>query len=141
MSQYAKLHQTYCFSAPSGLAAPTIANVQARQTSIAWSPPAVSGGLLTKYQINALDATNSSILIVAEITATSLRAYNISGLEPYTFYNLSIVAFTSGGSVESAHVQTRTSPSRKFFTFTATIYRTHDQNYLLKKCMYIVNSI
>ena len=77
----------------------------------------MSGGLLTKYHIRALNARNSTILIIREVTSTTLRTYNVSGLEPYTPYNMSIVAFTSGGSAESTHARIETSEAGGYCAF------------------------
>ena len=60
-------------AAPAGLASPSILSVQARWISIGWNSPTVSGGLLTKYQIKALNARNTTLVIVADVTNTSLR--------------------------------------------------------------------
>lgn len=108
-------------AAPAGLASPSILSVQARWISIGWNSPTVSGGLLTKYQIKALNARNTTLVIVADVTNTSLRTYSIQGLEPYTLYNLSVVAFTTGGSVESKHIQSRTKEAGECLIFRTII--------------------
>lgn len=90
------------------MSSPVISSFQARWTAVAWNPPAASGGLLTKYQIRATNSGNASIVMVADVTSTSVLTYNFTGLEPDTSYNISVAAFTSGGSTESKHVQITT---------------------------------
>ena len=83
-----------------------ISSIEARQVTVTWSQPAISGGLLTKYQIHAIPVlAGSPIPKKADVTDVSLKTYNLTSLNPYTTYNVSVKAFTVGGSSESGPVQ------------------------------------
>ena len=69
----------------------------------------MSGGLLAKYQVRAMDVSNVSAVAFADVTDTSIRSHNLTGVQPYTTYNVSIRAFTSGGYGASDFLQLTTS--------------------------------
>ena len=99
-----------------------ISNIEARQISVTWSQPAISGGLLTKYQIHAIPVLSGSpIPKTADVTDVSLKTYNLTSLDPYTTYNISVKAFTVGGSSESGPVQIVTLEASK----TVFVYKDH----------------
>lgn len=96
----------FTITAPRELLAPVVSSIEARQITVTWSPPTISGGLLTKYQIQAMPIlARSPIPKIADLTDISLKTYNLTSLDPYTTYNVSVKAYTVGGSIESGHVR------------------------------------
>eukprot|EP00794_Sanderia_malayensis_P020024 gene20024-21985_t len=87
---------------PGGLLEPVISNVLARSLTATWQKPSISGGLITKYQVKAINRNNASDTpVIAEINNPGVNSTNLQGLSPYTMYNVSVIAFTAGGSTES----------------------------------------
>ena len=115
--------------APSQLKPPTLAVVTARYIEARWNAPRVSGGLVTKYQLKAYNLINSSAhpLVNDNIDANK-RAANITGLDPYTEYGISVVAFTSGSSTESRSVNATTEQDGKNDLFVKHILSYHIRN-------------
>lgn len=67
--------------------------------NVSWSPPETPNGVLTQYRILANDTsrTNSS-LVVTTVTDTGVLSQILSGLRPFTTYEIKIAASTIGGS-------------------------------------------
>jgi hypothetical protein len=81
---------------------------------VAWQPPQVYRGVLRGYIIRAYHGGNSSIDPV-EMRFNEIRILNatLSGLEPYTWYDVRVAAFTNGGTGESPGTRVRTLESGK----------------------------
>ena len=85
-----------------------------RSTLVAWQPPLIYRGVLRGYILRAYNVRNSSAHPV-EMRFNEITVLNItlSGLEPYTSYNIRVAAFTNGGIGESPGTRARTLESGK----------------------------
>lgn len=83
---------------------PQISEVSAFTFKVSWLPPLVPNGVMIYYRIQyrstlsdpALSPQTSSLLVDGSISSTS-----VSGLSPYTTYDVRVVAVNAAGSVSS----------------------------------------
>ncbi|XP_028396319.1 LOW QUALITY PROTEIN: usherin-like [Dendronephthya gigantea] len=80
-----------------------------RSTRVTWQPPQVYRGVLRGYILRAYHVRNSSVRPV-EMVLNDISVVNatLSGLEPYTWYDVRVAAFTNGGTGESPGKEVRT---------------------------------
>ena len=85
-----------------------------RSTRVAWQPPLIYRGVLRGYVLRAYHARNSSIHPV-EMRFNEITVLNttLTGLEPFTWYDVRVAAFTNGGTGESPGTRVRTLESGK----------------------------
>ena len=84
-----------CSAEPAGYDSIVLLEAGPRHVRISWDPPAQSNGVLVNY----------TVLVDGEVVAAtppSTLDYNVTGLLPFTAYNLSAIACTSAGCVESS---------------------------------------
>ncbi|XP_013375386.1 PREDICTED: usherin isoform X1 [Chinchilla lanigera] len=86
-------------AAPSGLSPPTLWAVSASQINASWSPPSSPNGEITQYLLR-YDGK--------EQRAAQGLALLVSHLQPYTQYNVSLVACTRAGCTASGPTSART---------------------------------
>lgn len=77
-----------------------------RSTWVAWEPPLIYRGILRGYIIRAYSVANSSIYPV-EMRLNDISTLNatLTGLEPYTQYDVRVAAITKGGTGESPGIR------------------------------------
>ncbi|KAM8974303.1 LOW QUALITY PROTEIN: phosphatidylinositol phosphatase PTPRQ [Pelodytes ibericus] len=68
-----------------------VIDVNATGITLDWRPPSEPNGIITHYEIIY---TNSTVLLAENSTSTM---FSISGLNPYTLYNISVRAYTKFG--------------------------------------------
>lgn len=100
------LHLTYPYlvyplTAPTGLQAPIqlIPLPGGTEVRVTWAPPARPNGVLTEYRILSY-RVHPRQAVPAEKVVSDIGVLNttVSGLQPYTIYEIKIQAFTAGGS-------------------------------------------
>lgn len=101
--------QNIYFSAPSGIGPPTtvLPLDDGRSVRVTWRRPDRPNGLIIYYHIIAqkrLDGTE----VVTKVTDTETLNSIITGLIPYTGYDIKIAAFTRGGNAIGPAVNTTT---------------------------------
>ncbi|KAG3258086.1 usherin, transcript variant X1 [Ictidomys tridecemlineatus] len=79
-------------AAPSGVSPPVLWVISASQINASWSPPSIQNGKITKYLLKC-DGK--------EYLAGQSLSLLVSHLQPYTQYNFSLIACTSGGCTAS----------------------------------------
>ncbi|KAM8817678.1 usherin isoform 1-T1 [Rhynchonycteris naso] len=79
-------------AAPAGVSPPALRAISATQIEASWSPPLVPNGEITKYSLSC-DGQ--------EYPAWQGLALLLAHLQPYTQYNISLVACTRGGCTAS----------------------------------------
>ena len=79
-------------AAPAGVHPPALRTISATQINVSWSPPSIQNGEITRYFLR-LDGK--------EYLAGQNLTLLVSHLQPYTQYNFSLVACTSGGCTAS----------------------------------------
>ncbi|XP_058131204.1 usherin [Dasypus novemcinctus] len=80
-------------AAPAGVGPPALWTVSATQINASWSPPSVQNGRITKYLLR-VDGK--------EYHAGQSLSLLVSHLQPYTQFNFSLAACTSGGCTAGA---------------------------------------
>lgn len=85
--------------------------------------------MLRGYILRAYPVWNSSIRPV-EMGINEITIFNstLSGLEPYTLYDVRVAAFTNGGTGESPGARTRTLESG-----TLIVCPTYNMNYSIRE--------
>ncbi|KAM5165253.1 usherin [Mantella aurantiaca] len=84
---------------PKFIKPPIVELLSSTEVSVIWDPPSVPNGEITKYIIQIDNET---------YFAGKRLSKNISGLLPFTVYNISLVACTSGGCTSSSRINFRT---------------------------------
>ncbi|XP_069464673.1 usherin [Ambystoma mexicanum] len=89
--------------APDVVSPPTLHPISSTQINVSWSPPLIQNGKIIKYMLRV---NNEDYSVGRQLTKV------ISNLQPYTHYNFSLVACTSGGCTSSLTkaVQTMEAP-------------------------------
>lgn len=77
---------------PSGVSPPVLWTISAHQINVSWSPPSIPNGKIAKYLLRC----NGE-----EHLAGQDLSFLLSNLQPFTQYNISLVACTSGGCTAS----------------------------------------
>ncbi|XP_073409429.1 usherin [Dendrobates tinctorius] len=102
-------------SPPGAVNAPTTTAVSATEVNVSWSPSSIQNGEITKYIVRLENETyfaGRRLFII------------ISNLQPFTTYNVSLVACTNGGCTSSSGTIVRTKEARpshmKKTTFVVT---------------------
>lgn len=94
-----------CFLAPEYQKPPhnTTALDGGRSIFVSWSPPVIYNGILRGYVLQAYSVRNSSLSPVQKtINDPDVHDATFTGLDPYTLYDVRVVAFTNGGGSDSA---------------------------------------
>lgn len=89
---------------PQVILPPEISDVSAFTLKVSWLPPLVPNGVMINYRIQyrstlsdpALSPQTNSLLVDGSISSTS-----VSGLRPYTIYDIRVVAVNAAGSLSS----------------------------------------
>ncbi|XP_075719450.1 usherin [Rhinoderma darwinii] len=84
---------------PGALNPPRIEALSATEVNVSWSPPPIQNGEITKY-IAKID--NETCFAGTRLSIV------ISNLQPFTSYNISLVACTNGGCTNSSNTLVRT---------------------------------
>lgn len=84
---------------PSGVSPPVLWAIGASQINVSWSPPSVQNGKIAKYVLRC----NGQ-----EYMAGQGLSFLIPNLQPFTQYNISLVACTNGGCTASQTASTQT---------------------------------
>ncbi|XP_006890633.1 PREDICTED: usherin [Elephantulus edwardii] len=82
-------------AAPEGVSPPALQSISATQIDVSWSPPSNQNGVITKYLLR-LDGE--------EYHPGQNLSMVVSNLQPYTQYNFSLEACTSGGCTASGSI-------------------------------------
>lgn len=88
---------------PGALNPPTAEAISASEVNVSWSPPSIQNGEITKYIVKIDNE--------AYFAGTRLSIV-ISNLQPFTIYNISLVACTNGGCTNSSNTLVRTKEAR-----------------------------
>lgn len=80
--------------APSGFDQITVLSRTAYSSFITWDPPLQPNGIILNYTIVADDN-------VVETVEVGILMYNVTGLQPYSTYNISVIACNSAGCIDS----------------------------------------
>ncbi|ESO94175.1 hypothetical protein LOTGIDRAFT_118598, partial [Lottia gigantea] len=97
---------------PEGFSTPTIDSSDAHGFRISWNPPTKPNGIITMYnvyykEINS-DPTIQSPYMMVSVNTTST---SVSGLKPYSEYDVRVEAVNSAGGVSSINVRVQTMQS------------------------------
>ena len=98
------------FSAPTGISAPiSVTPLQdGRSVEVVWSPPERPNGLIIFYNLIARNRAKPSDTVVTKVNDVETFNATMAGLTPYTRYDITITAFTSGGNGTSPSVNVTT---------------------------------
>ena len=106
-----------------------VVGINSTALNVSFSPPSRPNGMIVRYEISYVPTSDSSSGNT-DIVQSSEEEVIIGGLEPFTEYNVSVVAVTSAGAGESMETIGRTvsaasSPPTNFVaTITASDYVT-----------------
>ncbi|XP_044147224.1 usherin [Bufo gargarizans] len=90
---------------PSALNPPTAEALSATEVNVSWSPPSMQNGEITKYIVKF---DNETYFVGTRLSIV------VSNLQPFTIYNISLVACTNGGCTSSSNTLVRTKEARPF---------------------------
>ena len=112
----------YCFniSVPAGqeYISPRIQSVLSTTVNVTWSPPRFPNGLLTRYEVYRYDPTDLTRPNLATSTLGTMLNALVTGLAPYTDYQISIRACNSKGCTgHSSRASFQTLPDGKIFYY------------------------
>ena len=103
---------------PQVIYAPTVSNIGAFSFSLAWQPPIQANGIIRMYRLQykavSNDPTSPSPVMTVTVHGT-VSSTSISGLTPYTPYQVRVVAVNAAGSVDSPWTRTTTSQAAPAF--------------------------
>ena len=118
----------YCFniSVPAGqeYISPRTQSVLSTTVNVTWSPPRFPNGLLTRYEVYRYDPTDLTRPNLATSTLGTMLNALVTGLAPYTNYQISIRACNSKGCTgHSSRASFQTLPDGKiFYHATVSLY-------------------
>ncbi|XP_041108645.1 usherin [Polyodon spathula] len=97
---------------PQGMAAPSVQPTSAYSVFLNWTEPASPNGIIAQYRVvyqkRSSDPTfNTSPVTAVTVPGTNNQAH-VFGLEPFTTYNIHVVAVNSAGQVTSPWTSVRT---------------------------------
>uniref|UniRef100_W5NGL3 Usherin n=1 Tax=Lepisosteus oculatus TaxID=7918 RepID=W5NGL3_LEPOC len=97
---------------PEELATPIVQPTSAYSVLVQWTKPASPNGIIAQYRVvyqelRSDPTFNSSLVTAVSVPGTSQEVH-VFGLEPYTTYNLHVVAVNSAGTVSSPWTSIRT---------------------------------
>uniref|UniRef100_H3A4S8 Usherin n=1 Tax=Latimeria chalumnae TaxID=7897 RepID=H3A4S8_LATCH len=97
---------------PQGVAAPSAQATSAYSVLVNWTQPTSPNGIISQYRVvyqeQRIDPTISTSAVTAlTVPATSNQAH-VFGLEPFTTYNIHVVAVNNAGQVTSPWTNVRT---------------------------------
>ena len=98
-------------AAPQVMDVPTITAIDAFSLSVKWEPPLSTNGIITYYQVEYRKASNDPTVQFPIYTATvpnSVTETSVSGLRPYSQYEIRIKAVNAAGEVASEWVKANT---------------------------------
>ncbi|XP_056424309.1 usherin isoform X1 [Hyla sarda] len=84
---------------PGALIPPKAEALSATEVNVSWSTPTIRNGEITKYIVKVDKETYYAGTILSMV---------ISNLQPFTIYNISLVACTNGGCTSSSNIMVRT---------------------------------
>ena len=121
------VHMFFSFKAPTGLQAPIqlIPLPGGTTVRVTWAPPQRPNGVLTEYRILSYRVhPPQAVPGETVVSDTSILNITISGLQPFTTYEIKIQAFTVGGSSVGPgnNVTTEESGNNLFFRFAHFSY-------------------
>ena len=96
---------------PQVMGVPTITTIDAFSVSVSWQPPLSANGIITFYQVEYRQASNDPTVQFPIRTATvpnSVTETSVSGLRPYSQYEVRIKAVNAAGEVASEWVKANT---------------------------------
>ena len=99
---------------PSGVSSPTLVAIGSTVVSASWSPPAVSNGVISRYELLLSVPSDGEVPdgeVQVVFVGLALEA-NVTGLTPFTVYSFVVQACTTGGCGPSpaADIQTGEAP-------------------------------
>ena len=101
------LHCYFFFSiAPTDFDMPTVLSTTSYSIEVTWDPPATPNGVILNYTVITSDS-DQDIVNTFSLPASE-NQYNVSGLLPFSDYNISIQACNSAGCVASPTVGSMT---------------------------------
>ena len=109
MSNWAKVRTLE--AAPQVMGVPTITTIDAFSVSVSWEPPISANGIITYYQVEYRRASNDPTMQFPIRTVTvpnSVTETSVSGLRPYSRYEVRIKAVNAAGEVASEWVRANT---------------------------------
>ncbi|XP_055465169.1 usherin [Psammomys obesus] len=104
---------------PSGVSPPVLWAISAHQINVSWSPPSIPNGKIANYSLRG-DGR--------EYPAGQGLSLLVSDLQPFTQYNLSLVACTNGGCTASGTASTRTMEAPPENTDPPTVHVTGSES-------------
>lgn len=96
---------------PQVLYAPLVTLIGAHYLGLSWGPPLSPNGVISQYRVEyreVLEDPTTTPTVIAVTVGPSARSTSVSGLKPYTAYQVRVVAVNSAGSVISQWTQTTT---------------------------------
>ena len=109
-----------CAIDPSSALNLMITNKTSTSLTVEWSPPLTPNGVILSYQVSyvGLESVNSvpdSFETISTLnTNGTTQTVEVTGLSPYSWYSLSVKAFTSAGGGEETTVTFRTEEDGMF---------------------------
>ena len=93
--------------------APNVTVLNATSLEVTWSPPPEPNGDIVEYQIFQRNTPFEGDGFQVGVVSGSVFSFVVNGLQPFTYYEFSVVSTTSGGSTRSEWTRQQTAESGK----------------------------
>ena len=116
------------FSAPEGLAAPTLTSTNPSSVNIAWSEPLKPNGVVISYRIERRVKGQTTVTNVQSFSPNAVKSYadRSAALSPHTTYEYRVGAISNAGTGYSPWAEVTTKASREFMNANIIIeYNNH----------------
>ena len=91
--------------------APNVTVLNATGLEVAWDPPPEPNGVVVEYLIFQRNAPFEGEGFQVGVVSGSTLSFVVDGLQPFTYYEFSVVSATDGGSTQSGWTRQRTAES------------------------------
>lgn len=109
-------------TAPAFQPAPNVIVINSTSVRVSWEAPSQPNGVITMYEIFQRVSPFSGDGILVQSVSANVRYLVVSGLEPFTVYEFSVISHTSAGGTQSIWVQGTTNEEGKYLYIVLSIY-------------------
>ena len=109
-------------TAPAFQPAPNVIVINSTSVRVSWEAPSQPNGVITMYEIFQRVSPFSGDGILVQSVSANVRYLVVSGLEPFTVYEFSVISHTSAGGTQSIWVQGTTNEEGKYLYITLSIH-------------------
>ena len=109
-------------TAPAFQPAPNVVVINSTSIRVSWEAPSQPNGIITMYKIFQRVSPFSGDGTLVQSVSANVRYLVVSGLEPFTVYEFSVISHTSAGGTQSIWTQGTTDEECKYLYIALSIH-------------------